>query len=276
MAAGTWLYGDEVGNNTIISIAKRAGSSSSMLRPPYLFSVATQDDRVVGCTAFANPDGLVLSEMTNDCCQAIVRSVVAQGIRPTRLYAPVEIAENSAKDVSECTGSKLREKGRWRAYWIDESIKVTNERSGQLRVAGESDQEIVRSLGAQYNAENPSLVDVERYFELKRQSSDLHIWCSAGDSSVLSVVAIAGQTTSVARIAAVFTPIEHRGQGFASAAVTAITNAKLYEGYRSVTLVCDLKDSSTRRMYENLGYRKVGDFVEMHRHQTEGYSSAAM
>ena len=66
----------------------------------------------------------------------------------------------------------------------------------------------------------------------------------------------------VARIGPVFTPKEHRGRGYASAAVAEVSRHLLAEGSR-VTLFTDQANPTSNRIYVALGFEPVVDMVEL-------------
>ncbi len=66
----------------------------------------------------------------------------------------------------------------------------------------------------------------------------------------------------VARIGPVFTPKEHRGRGYASAAVAEVSRLLLAEGAR-VTLFTDQANPTSNRIYVALGFEPVVDMVEL-------------
>ena len=64
----------------------------------------------------------------------------------------------------------------------------------------------------------------------------------------------------VARVGPVYTPREHRGQGYATAAVAAVSCRLLDRGAR-VCLFTDQANPTSNRIYEALGYRRVVDLA---------------
>ncbi len=66
----------------------------------------------------------------------------------------------------------------------------------------------------------------------------------------------------VVRIGPVYTPREHRGRGFASAAVAAVSQLALDDGHRPC-LFTDQANPTSNKIYEALGYRPVVDTVNM-------------
>ena len=66
----------------------------------------------------------------------------------------------------------------------------------------------------------------------------------------------------VARVGPVYTPQEHRGRGYASAAVAEVSRRLLDEGAR-VCLFTDQANPTSNRIYEALGYRPVVDMANL-------------
>ena len=66
----------------------------------------------------------------------------------------------------------------------------------------------------------------------------------------------------VARIGPVYTPREHRGRGYASAAVAEVSRRLLDEGVR-VCLFTDQANPTSNRIYQALGYRPVVDMANL-------------
>ncbi|MFC4786887.1 GNAT family N-acetyltransferase [Nocardioides sp. MAHUQ-72] len=66
----------------------------------------------------------------------------------------------------------------------------------------------------------------------------------------------------VARVGPVYTPREHRGRGYASAAVAAVSRRLLDEGAR-VCLFTDQANPTSNRIYQALGYRPVVDMANL-------------
>jgi predicted GNAT family acetyltransferase len=73
----------------------------------------------------------------------------------------------------------------------------------------------------------------------------------------VSMAALRGWTRHGVRIAAVFTPREARGHGYASACVAALSNHALAAGRRFCALLTDMANPTSNRIYESVGYEKL-------------------
>ncbi|NUU20167.1 MAG: GNAT family N-acetyltransferase, partial [Streptomycetaceae bacterium] len=70
-----------------------------------------------------------------------------------------------------------------------------------------------------------------------------------------------GIVAGVARIGPVYTPPEHRGRGYGSAATAARAAAALADGADEVVLFTDVANPTSNSIYRKLGYTPVEDRV---------------
>lgn len=66
----------------------------------------------------------------------------------------------------------------------------------------------------------------------------------------------------VARVGPVYTPVEHRGHGYAAALVAQVTERILADGARAC-LFTDVDNPVSNGVYERIGYRPVAEMVRM-------------
>jgi predicted GNAT family acetyltransferase len=76
----------------------------------------------------------------------------------------------------------------------------------------------------------------------------------AGDSEVLG---------GVARVSWVYTPGPLRRRGYAAACVAALSQQVLDRGAEAVMLYTDLANPTSNAVYQRIGYRAVGDAVDL-------------
>lgn len=90
-------------------------------------------------------------------------------------------------------------------------------------------------------------------------SGNLYLWEVRGQ--VVSMANIADRSALHARLNSVYTPPEHRGRGFASALVAQLSLQLLAEGLTPM-LYADLKNPTSNRIYQNIGYQECGQIAE--------------
>jgi uncharacterized protein len=83
------------------------------------------------------------------------------------------------------------------------------------------------------------------------------------DGDPVSFAGFGGATPNGIRIGPVYTPPAHRGRGYASACVATLSVNLLRGGYRFCFLFTDLRNPTSNRLYERLGYEPVCDLQEI-------------
>jgi len=61
----------------------------------------------------------------------------------------------------------------------------------------------------------------------------------------------------------VYTPIDRRGQGYASACVAELSQKMLDQGKAYCTLYTDLSNPVSNAIYQRIGYRPFADFLDI-------------
>jgi predicted GNAT family acetyltransferase len=128
-----------------------------------------------------------------------------------------------------------------------------------MRVATADDTALVARWldGFFADIHEPSFRDVRAIAEERIAQRVIHLWNDAG--RLVSMAAYAGRTPNGIRVNLVYTPPEHRGRGYASNLVAALTQKLLAEGRRFCFLYTDLANPTSNKIYYALGYRPVCD-----------------
>jgi predicted GNAT family acetyltransferase len=90
----------------------------------------------------------------------------------------------------------------------------------------------------------------------------LGIWEDEG--RMVSITAYGNPTPHGIRLGPVYTPPELRGRGYASACVAAVSHYLLDAGRKQCFLFTDLANPTSNKIYQAIGYRAVGDALELH------------
>lgn len=64
-------------------------------------------------------------------------------------------------------------------------------------------------------------------------------------------------------VSLVFTPPEHRKKGYARTCVAQLSQEMLDKGYKFCTLFTDLSNPTSNKIYQEIGYYKVGEFTNI-------------
>ena len=78
----------------------------------------------------------------------------------------------------------------------------------------------------------------------------------------MSLAGAGNPTRNGIRLGPVYTPLEHRRQGYASALVAWLTQRQLDAGRQFCTLFTDLGNPTSNHIYTEIGYRPVVDILK--------------
>lgn len=259
-SCGDWLMQDEVGNNGILSIAKAIGKKKSAFKQNPWLATLLCNNEVKGCVMIIEPDGLVVSDLPPDSLKDVRQAIDDSGGKFARISGPFLSAGGIAEVWSDNAGFEWAISHEWRAFSLNKVTMPKKKAEGSLRLAKKEEREIISEWGSYYEEEKPAPVSVTKFLLYKLDEGELYVWDNDGAKTL---VAVSGKTKNCARVSAVFTPKEFRGNGYASIAVGEITQGLLDTGKKSVTLLVDKHDPKVMRIYKRLGYERIGSKVNI-------------
>lgn len=167
---------------------------------------------------------------------------------------------------TERTGGGARVREGQRLYRLDEVTHPSGV-EGSLRVATQADLDRVvawfEAFHREVEAQTPA-VDLVPVATARIADGLVWLWERGGETVASAMVqpAIAGAV----RIGFVFTPPEHRGNGFAAATVAALSELALGEPgpfgrAEACLLYTELRNATSNRVYRRLGYRSVAEVL---------------
>lgn len=120
----------------------------------------------------------------------------------------------------------------------------------------DADEQAGREPGVSAH-ETPEADELQRRIDTGR----IFVWDNATGSPV-NLTAASMPSYGVSRIGPVYTPREHRGRGYASAAVAAASAILLDNGERPC-LFTDQANPTSNKIYEAIGYERVVDMANL-------------
>ena len=85
-------------------------------------------------------------------------------------------------------------------------------------------------------------------------------WVVWDDGDPVSLAAYGNPTPSGTRVGPVYTPLEHRGRGYATSLVADLTAERLAIGLDYCFLFTDLANPTSNAIYARIGYEAVADW----------------
>jgi hypothetical protein len=251
-----WLMEKEDLNNSLLSLVLVLLNEEHVFGPPYWFGGVETDDKIIGCGIHARPDGMLLTEVPDVALPYMIESLGSLGNGLRRVYGPVKTVEMFADLWCEKFNVARQLQSRWHIYRVSQLNPQLTNAQGNLRPGENSDLGLVREWGHAYGKERPAPLDVADFMSRKLESGDLYIW---ENGNPMTLITLSGRTDHGIRISAVYTPPEYRGHGYASAAVTAVSQSMLDAGdVQWITLSAEIDDPA-ERIYKRLGYDIIGN-----------------
>lgn len=224
------------------------------------FWVEDDDDEVVAAAQHTPPHGAYLSIGPAEAMRRLARALWR--LRPglpgvTGLgTAPQEFAT----EWSRLGGPRATSGMRQGLYAADE-VNIPSGIAGRLRPAAGGDASRIRVWADQFFAEAGVTSSAGDWVVPRIAAGLLFVWEAGG--AVVSMASVTVAQGGVSRVSLVYTPPENRNRGFASACVAALTARELATPGRTCMLYTDLANPTSNEIYQGVGYRRVGDAVEL-------------
>ena len=254
------LLREEEKNNLILGISMRVADGRKYGEDVPLFLTVNDGDALIAAAIQTPPYNMILHCEDDQLAalDVIVTHLVEMGHPLPGANGTAEIASAFAAKWCEQTGQLSLVRMKQRIYSLVEVAPPTNV-SGHMRWAQAEDvpmlanwflgfcEEAVPDAPPAHPEEN-----VRRFME----TGKLAVW---DDGGMVSMTGSSRGTPNGATVSAVYTPPEHRGNGYASGCVAALSQSLLDDGNRFCTLYTDLSNPTSNRIYQNVGYRPVID-----------------
>jgi RimJ/RimL family protein N-acetyltransferase len=271
--AGAHLDAHPVTANVVASVAHRAVREGVGPEPgkPWWFAVLRDRGGALVSVAMRTAPGphypAWIDEMPEQAAIGLARELHARGeflggangaLPATRVVAE-ETARLWSKTAVLARDSRLFELG---------TLLPPTGVPGRLRKVRPDEEEFAHAWHASFHAEAAEQAEgrsIDDGFEVdlgavRRKIDSGNLWFWEVDGEVVHMTGANPPSFGVARIGPVFTPAQHRGNRYASAAVAAISQLFLDQRAR-VCLFTDLANPVSNKVYQRIGYRSVVDMA---------------
>lgn len=260
--AGGFLGRREAEHNLMFGIAANLTADPGFPAAPPLLATVTANKQVVATAVMTPPWNIVLSCTDQlDAWSSLIDDLRAASTSVPGVTAPVESAAFFASRWAETFGVETERAMAERIYRL-EKVRPPKGVSGSVRLGTTFDRDLLVAWVDAFLAEaleprNPeeSGFLVDRSFRAGTRT--WYLWEDGGRP--VSVASTSGPTPNGIRVGPVYTPPELRGNGYASAVTAAASQAELDKGRRFVFLFTDLKNPTSNKIYQQIGYEPVID-----------------
>lgn len=275
--AGDRLAAEPVVSTVIATVAARMtqAAPSTPLAPYCWFAVVTDPaGKIAGVamrTAPFPPYPPYLLAMPDAAAVALADALVERGEKVGGVNGALPATRVVAERIAERAGGEVEVHMHTRLFELGTLVEPGPTR-GRLRPAYDDEAPLALEWFHQFHvdadeqaghagradrSEATTLDDVRGRIRQGR----IWMWVDDGDTP-RHLTGANPPAYGVARIGPVFTPKEHRGRGYASAAVAEVSRLLRAEGSR-VTLFTDQANPTSNRIYTALGFEPVVDMVEL-------------
>ena len=254
-----YLLEDEVLHNLQLGICNTLINNPERYKiKPYLAAVE-QDGNIIAVAMMTLPHNLILSPIK----YLQVIDIIAQDLRQqheslTSVNAPTREARAFAEKWCLLTGSSYKLKIPMRIFNL-EKVELFSQVKGNLRLATQNDKELLKSWLEDFSLEALGSMesDSESWVERVLQKGTAYLW---QDEIPVSIACSTRFTPNGAGINMVYTPLEYRKKGYASACVAALSQSLLDKGYKFCFLFTNLSNPTSNKIYQEIGYTPVADW----------------
>lgn len=259
--ARDWLEEAEAENNVVLGVAADlANKRVTWLENRPFFASVEDGEGVVGCAFRTPPYPVGMTRMPLEAVPLVVEGLVERYEEVPGFLGTREVAEAAARAWVGRVGGSFELRMPHRIYRLDE---VTPPRAvpGTMRLARPDELPLILEWEEAFarDAHMPTRVSPERQAEWVSEGQ-LFLW---EDQEPVSMTVAQGRTRHGIRVAYVYTPTERRGKGYASALVAGVSQAMLDGGLDFCVLYTDLRNPTSNRIYQEIGYRPLCDVVDV-------------
>ena len=277
--AGGWLAAEPVISTVVSTVAERAvrdRASGVDAHPhaPHWYAVARDEGgQVSGIamrTATAPPYPLFVLEMDSDHARELARHCYERGeIAPANGTLPA--AREFCDELARLAGGRVEVREHTRLFELRDLVPPAVFPPGELRPASPDEVDLAYAWFNVFHAEAAEQAGkVDAHSQVEEFSRDdmvrrieggrVWLWDDPAAGGVVHLTGASPPAFGVSRIGPVYTPKEHRGRGYASAAVAEVSRLILESGARAC-LFTDQANPTSNKIYEALGYRAVVDMA---------------
>lgn len=261
-----WIERDPVVNTLPATITRSriTGPNPADSAPPLWITAESAGGEVIGAAVRTPPRPVVLPAIDALIAQRLADFLAGQPAAAglSGVNGPIKAAAAFAHRWAQLAGCDIRTETNLRLYRL-ERLEPPTAVPGQWRLAVENDLNLCFDWFAIFPSEaghetGPPTARAEVASRIG--GGRLGLWEVEGVA-----VSMAGWTvpaSGVVRVGPVYTPREHRGHGYGSAATAAATAAILATGAQAC-LFTDLSNPTSNSIYQKIGYRPVTDCVEL-------------
>lgn len=233
---------------------------------PFLATVK-KDGEIMLCAMLVPPYAMLLLEKDEAeglaAVPHLIRYLIKEDYAIHKIMSPKAVGKAFSEEWTRAHSLEEKVLMDLRLYTLQTVIQPA-ERLGKLRKATQADLTFLPQWILEMTEETNQLMtlaEAEEYAKARLESEFLFIW--EEDGRPVSMASKTRPNIKGVSVNLVYTPRDLRGRGYASACVAAVSEFLLQEGFEFCTLYTDLANPTSNKIYQNIGYQPVSDFIEL-------------
>jgi uncharacterized protein len=262
---GAFLRRRPVEHSVLLSTAaSRVGTAgkttAGKTTEPDLWLWVESGEDVVAASQHTPPHGAYLSTGPAQAVRTLSRALwrLRPGLPGVAGLEPAP--QDFATEWSRLGGPEATPAMRMGLYAAD-AVNIPPGIPGRLRPASHDDAPVLQGWAHQFYAESGAISGGSDEIGPRIEAGLLVVWEVEDD--LMSMAATTAAQGGVSRVHLVYTPVRYRRRGFASACVATLTARELATPGRTCMLFTDLANPTSNGIYQRVGYRRMGDAVQL-------------
>jgi predicted GNAT family acetyltransferase len=253
-----WLLRDPVRNNVAAQQIQGRVDGTMPTEDGALWLLVEDSDQLVSLALRTPPNALLLTAASPEVISALTDWCLEHEPRLPGVNGPIDESVAFARQWAERTGASIELIMGNRMFRLDRVIHPEGVR-GHARLATADERELLVGWATAFHHEATPrwpMLDYGLLIDRKLAGDHLWVWHDGEPVSMLwTNPAVAG----VVRVSGVFTPPQHRGHGYASGCVAAVSQHELDTRAFACSLYTDLANPTSNKIYQAVGYEPVMD-----------------
>lgn len=260
----SFLEQEEAANNLMLGLAFALKKNDNLPYAPLLVTIQN-GSKPIFCGLQTPPRNLILYGNQDSLIPAIdlmIDHVLNRSIELPGIIGPLSIVSPFARRWGERTGKSWKVSMDQLIYRLDQ-IREVKMAPGMFRVAEERDARVVIPWIERFLVEALGKApegEAQMIAEQKIARAELYLW---EDKEIVSMAATTRPSRHGITVNFVYTPEEHRCKGYATSCVARLSARMLEQGYQFCSLFTDLRNPTSNKIYQRIGYCIVQEFQQI-------------
>ncbi|WP_426564527.1 GNAT family N-acetyltransferase [Angustibacter sp. McL0619] len=257
---GGFLRGRPVEHSILLSVPAQWVGVRSEAADANCWLWVEDGDQVLAAAILTPPHGVGVSPAPDEAVRLIAAELYDERPQLPSVSGVRPAAETFAATWRELGGPPAST-AMAQGLYVADPVQQPDGVPGRLRLAQPVEAPLLRQWVDGFYREAGGVHDDQDIVGPRIEAGRLYLWDVDGDP--VSMVAHTAAEGGVTRVQLVFTPQPLRGNGYASAVVAALTQQEQAHPGRVCMLYTDLANPTSNRIYQRIGYRRVGDAVTL-------------